>query len=264
MAKVWEGSQHEGTKLLMLLAIADFADDDGRAYPSVDTLAIKCRMQPRNARYILGELQRSGELQVQVNGGPRGANRYRIVFSALPGLQRSAGAKSSAGVQPSAGVQSSVPTPATECREPLQHGAAESSLNHQEPPKDAKAKHGRKKSEKQTFKAWYVAAHGRNPEVFDKDDPTFAYLETIGLTYEFMLVHWRWFKAKQLEGKKLQADWPQTFRNSIKGNYGRLWWRTSGGEWRLTTAGKQVAIEHGYDENMTCGAAAADWTRRAA
>lgn len=32
MAEVWEHSHHAGTHLLMLLAVADFADDDGRAY----------------------------------------------------------------------------------------------------------------------------------------------------------------------------------------------------------------------------------------
>lgn len=45
MAKVWELSANRGNDLLMLLAIADFADDDGNAYPSVQTLAHKCRMQ---------------------------------------------------------------------------------------------------------------------------------------------------------------------------------------------------------------------------
>jgi hypothetical protein len=80
----------------MLLAIADFADDDGSAYPSVPTLAAKCRMKPRNANYILAALQESGELQVRQNEGPKGTNRYRIVLESL-------GAK---GVQPIAGMQS--------------------------------------------------------------------------------------------------------------------------------------------------------------
>ena len=35
MARVWEFSSHAGTDLLMLLALADFADDDGNAYPAV-------------------------------------------------------------------------------------------------------------------------------------------------------------------------------------------------------------------------------------
>lgn len=125
MARVWEESSHSGSDLLMLLAIADFADDDGNAYPAVSTLARKCRMQPRNARYILQVLQTSGELKIVTNAGPKGANRYRV----LPqGMQRSA------GVQSLAGVQRSAATPAKDCREPLQRIAAEPSLNHHEPP----------------------------------------------------------------------------------------------------------------------------------
>jgi len=44
IGRVWDHSAASGSFLLMLLAIADFADDDGNAYPSVPTLARKCRM----------------------------------------------------------------------------------------------------------------------------------------------------------------------------------------------------------------------------
>lgn len=44
MSKVWECSQHSGSNLLMLLAVADFSDDDGMAFPAVEKLAKKCRM----------------------------------------------------------------------------------------------------------------------------------------------------------------------------------------------------------------------------
>jgi len=54
IGRVWDHSAASGSFLLMLLAIADFADDDGNAYPSVPTLARKCRMKPRNANYIVG------------------------------------------------------------------------------------------------------------------------------------------------------------------------------------------------------------------
>jgi hypothetical protein len=144
MARVWADSKHAGTELLMLLAIADFADDDGNAYPAVTTLAAKCRMKPRNANYILADLQASGELEVRVNEGPKGTNRYRITLVTTPegvqrvagdGVQRSAGVglQAGAGVQRSAGLQSSAPTPAMECAKPLQCSADEPSLNHQEP-----------------------------------------------------------------------------------------------------------------------------------
>jgi len=140
MARVWAESKHSGTELLMLLAIADFSDDDGRAYPSVAGLAEKCRMKPRNANYILAALQSSGELRVRQNEGPKGKNLYQIVFAAMArglqnvaGLQGSAGMQPGAGVQSAAGLQSSARTPATDCAKPLQPIAAEPSLNHQEP-----------------------------------------------------------------------------------------------------------------------------------
>ena len=82
MARVWADSTQAGTDLLMLLAIADFSDDDGNAYPAVPTLAKKCRMSTRNANFILTALKASGELQVRANEGPKGTNRYRIVLGA--------------------------------------------------------------------------------------------------------------------------------------------------------------------------------------
>lgn len=84
MARVWDQSTHAGTELLMLLAIADFADDDGNAYPAVSTLATKCRMSARNANFILTALRTSGELEIRTNEGPRGTNRYRVVTGLKP------------------------------------------------------------------------------------------------------------------------------------------------------------------------------------
>ena len=104
----------------MLLAIADFADDEGRAYPSVATLAAKCRMKPRNANVILSALRESGELQVRFGAGPRGTNTYRI--TPLQG---------NALLQGNAPLQGNTATPARECPKPLQGNAPKPSVNHQ-------------------------------------------------------------------------------------------------------------------------------------
>lgn len=77
-ATVWTSSRHSGSELLMLLALADFADDEGLAYPSIATLARKCRMSTRNVNLILAQLRKGGELEVRQNAGPNGANVYRI------------------------------------------------------------------------------------------------------------------------------------------------------------------------------------------
>lgn len=84
ITRVWDYSALRGNDLLMLLAIADFADDDGNAYPAVATLAEKCRIQPRNANKILAALRESGELEVRQNEGPKGTNRYRVVVPCAP------------------------------------------------------------------------------------------------------------------------------------------------------------------------------------
>lgn len=80
MSRVWEQSQHSGAHLLMMLAIADFADDQGFASPSVAMLAEKCRVQLRAANYTLAVLKSSGELKVQQGGGTCGTNLYRVVL----------------------------------------------------------------------------------------------------------------------------------------------------------------------------------------
>jgi hypothetical protein len=147
MARVWEHSQQTGTHLLMMLAIADFADDDGRAYPSVNTLAKKCRMKPRNANVILAALRASGELKVMANQGPKAVNVYRIKLNAE-------GVQSLAGVQERAGVQSLAATPAKACPDPCKglpdtpakdcrQTISEPSLNHQEPPERVQRRKGK-------------------------------------------------------------------------------------------------------------------------
>lgn len=79
MSLVWEHSKQQGSALLVLLAIADFADDDGYCYPSVERLAHKSRMSVRNVRYILRQLEESGELVIERGGGRRRPNRYRVM-----------------------------------------------------------------------------------------------------------------------------------------------------------------------------------------
>lgn len=83
ITRVFDGSHHGGTELLMLVVLADYSDDNGNSYPSVAALARKCRMSVRNANYILSGLQASGELQVLKCQGPNGTNRYRLVFAKM-------------------------------------------------------------------------------------------------------------------------------------------------------------------------------------
>lgn len=102
--RVWRYSKHKGSDLLVLLAIADHAKDDGTgAWPSVASIAQKTRLSERNVRYSLKKLEASGELVVERNAGPKGANLYQIT---LDGCNLCIPAEPAPSTAKSAGVQS--------------------------------------------------------------------------------------------------------------------------------------------------------------
>lgn len=249
MARVWDQSVHSGTELLMLLAIADFADDEGNAYPAVPTLAAKCRMSPRNANFILSALRETGELEVRPNEGPKGTNRYKVVT----GLKAASPLKSASPLKPTS------PTPEAGFLKPLKPTSDEPSLNHQEPP--VRAKRARKAVDGETFEAWYLKAKEVSPKVFAEGDPVYAYIESIGLTVQFMEVAWFSFKADHMTSPKKQKSWPQTFLTYIRKGWIRVWFRSDDGVWKLNTAGKQVAIANDRDPDMQAGGNANDWMK---
>lgn len=75
---VWTRSPEKGSALLMLLAIADHADDDGVAYPSVARLAKKTRLSERATQYIVRHLEVNGALKIERGAGPNGCNVFRV------------------------------------------------------------------------------------------------------------------------------------------------------------------------------------------
>lgn len=78
MANVWATSTQTGGNLLLLLALADYANDRGECWPSVETLARKARVTDRHARRILRELVDAGEIEIKEGGGRNRVNLYRI------------------------------------------------------------------------------------------------------------------------------------------------------------------------------------------
>ena len=79
MSRVWEGSQHKGSALLQLLAIADYADDNGLAWPGLSTLAGKTRISRRQVMRINEACQESGELWI-IQRERRQSNLYVVTL----------------------------------------------------------------------------------------------------------------------------------------------------------------------------------------
>lgn len=78
MSKVWEDAPYSEGSLLVLLALADWANDDGLCWPSISRLAKKARLEDRQTQAILRRLEADGVVEVERGGGRGHQNRYLI------------------------------------------------------------------------------------------------------------------------------------------------------------------------------------------
>lgn len=80
MTSVWDDLRTQAhSELLVLLALADWANDDGYCWPTISALAAKARLSERAVQQILGRLTTTGRIR-RIQGGGRGrANRYQVV-----------------------------------------------------------------------------------------------------------------------------------------------------------------------------------------
>lgn len=77
MAAVFDRYPNGGGEMLLALALADHASDDGsRIYPSIAHLATKTRQGDRSVQYQLRRMEESGWL-ILVNSGNGGRNQHR-------------------------------------------------------------------------------------------------------------------------------------------------------------------------------------------
>ena len=75
---VWRHSAATGSSRLVLLAIADIADDEGFAFPGINHLAGKSKLSPKTTRRQIVELEKLGELTVERRAGH--GNRYVVTM----------------------------------------------------------------------------------------------------------------------------------------------------------------------------------------
>ena len=81
LTRVWRESHAEHSDLLIMLAIADYMNEYGQAWPAIDTIAAKARLSRRTVFDRITALVAMGELEVEQggNGSGRGhSNLYRL------------------------------------------------------------------------------------------------------------------------------------------------------------------------------------------
>lgn len=81
MAWYWDNSPQDGHKLLLLLALADWSDDNGECFPSIAGIANRIRRKPRTTQLTIGELEDAGEIMVyQGQGKGRDGQRSPLYY----------------------------------------------------------------------------------------------------------------------------------------------------------------------------------------
>lgn len=114
MSMVWEREGLSPTHRLILLALADHADDDGVCYPSIARLRRRTGLSERAIQTAFSALCAAGWLRIERNAGPRGCNVFTVSTPAADAPpQQMHPRRKCAG-----GVQHVRPTPAADAPEP--------------------------------------------------------------------------------------------------------------------------------------------------
>src|SRR5262245_33120961 len=87
MTRAWEHAPYGEGTLLVLLALADYADDYGVCWPAQPDVAAKARLTDRQLRNIVRQLEVAGDLLVHPGRG-RGNRTIYCVLSGLPEEER--------------------------------------------------------------------------------------------------------------------------------------------------------------------------------
>ncbi len=82
MTDVWDKSTHTSSDLLLLLALADMANEDGHCWPGIETLCKKTRLSESTVIRRTRAIEKSGELIVKRNR--RHGNKYLVVTGFTP------------------------------------------------------------------------------------------------------------------------------------------------------------------------------------
>lgn len=131
-------------------------------------------------------------------------------------------------------------------------------------PGGRKAKAGkvaRRKGSRVTFDEFVADCRATGEQRVPPDDPVRAFAERAGIPDEFLAVAWAWFRGRYSGTSKAYADWRRHFRNTVEGNWGRLWYvRDEDSAVVLTTAGETLrrAIDAERAERRRAGAGAAE------
>jgi len=78
MSMIWDRGPDNQSERFVLLALADYANDEGECWPSIEGIAKKTCLTDRGVRKIIRRLEETRWLEIEAGGGRKNCNLYRI------------------------------------------------------------------------------------------------------------------------------------------------------------------------------------------
>jgi hypothetical protein len=78
MSAIWERGPVKQSERFVLLALADYANDDGECWPSIAGIARKTCLSERGVQTIIRRLEADGWLEIEAGNGRKNCNLYHI------------------------------------------------------------------------------------------------------------------------------------------------------------------------------------------
>lgn len=95
------------------------------------------------------------------------------------------------------------------------------------------------------FKTFFEECKAKGEKPIPDTDPVLVYAAEAGIPDDFLWLHWKEFMARySLPGAKRYKRWRVAFGKSVRGNWFKLWYADSNGQYLLTTTGIQAQNTH--------------------
>ncbi|CAJ4869314.1 GP60 [Burkholderia pseudomallei] len=271
---VWKHFEGGGSAMIVMLALADWCNDDGLSlHPSIRAIAKKCHLSECRARRIVHHLIDEGFLEVignEFGGDPGKSREYRFRldrFGTNGGVTPSADATPSPDAtpgadarypchprqgSPSAGDSLDVMYTSIDTKGSGKPDAAPSSAiastkssNPPVPETKPRAKVASRTLPTIALTTFLESCRSSGEQPIPEGDTIFDYAEKTGIPRDILWLHWQEFKVRYSEeGAKRYKDWRAVYRRSVRGNWFKLWWINGCGLCTLTTVGEQAKRAH--------------------
>ncbi|MEM8976286.1 MAG: helix-turn-helix domain-containing protein [Pseudomonadota bacterium] len=215
LTAIWNRPPCKGGDLLCLLAIADNADDDGFAWPSVETIARKAAMSERGARKCIRKLIEMGLVEVKAGGGRNKTNAYQITTNGMGDVpdhinpEQNTG-NSVQGLRERNPEQSCI-NPEQSDRKPgtpVQGNSHEPSLEQSLPPISPPQKKISSRPRKSQIPADAVIS-----------DKMLSIAADLSIPEQEAFAQFELFKDNAMANARMYADWDAAWRNWLKSPY---------------------------------------------